>query len=1083
MSRYVIILLICLTACTANEPARFTKMDAAKTGIKFSNRPDSSLHLLDYLYYYNGGGVAAGDIDNDGLIDLYFTGNANGANRLYKNLGDFRFEDITETAGVSGTAGWHTGTTMVDINGDGLLDIYVCAVTGKHGLTGRNQLYINQGNGSFQEQARQYNLDFEGYSTQAAFFDYDKDGDLDCYLLNQSDHSVERIGDTTLRKTVRAASGDRLYRNDNGRFTDVTVEAGIYTSVLGYGLGIAIADINGDGWNDIYIGNDFQENDYYYRNTGRGSFVEEGSMVFRHYSRFSMGNDIADYNNDGEPDIITADMLPEQERFLKTYSSGESIDLYRFLIERNGFQHQYSRNSVQRNLGKGEAFSEIGLQLGVAATDWSWSPLFADFNNDGWKDIFISNGIRHRPVDMDFMRFITDNNVQKRLGQTKALDQIAINQMPDGAAANYLFISNGGTNFEKAQDRSAYFQPDYATGAVYADLNNDGQIDLVTNNSFAEAGIYKNNNKGGHWLHCSLKDTGSNSMSIGAKIWLWQGGQMQYQQLHITRGFQSSVAPRIYFGLQNAQPVDSLLIQWPGGQFQQLRDVAIDQHIIINRNFNYHEQPAVASAAPLFTNITSNFAINWRHQENQYTDFSRQKLIPHELSKSGPKIAAAPATTSTQWVYVNGAKGQHGLLLHANHAGELEQVANPFTHSPLADETGAAWLDADGNGLPDLFISTGGNEYQNGNPALENFLYMQTQPNQFERSTKLPLIYNNAGAVAAFDADSDGDTDLFIGTLTNGITYGEPCSSYLLLNDGKGNFTEANERILNLSKIGMVTSATAADLNGDGLTDLIIAGEWMPITIFQQTTGGFKKHVLENTEGWWQCLQTGDVNGDQLPDIIAGNYGWNSKLTASERYPLRLYLTDIDKNGETDPLLTYSSQSGEYPFLGKDELEQQIPMLKKRFLYFRDFAGKTITEIFPTELVNTKPLTVKTLSSSLFINKGDFKFDIQPLPQEAQYAPLFGILTEDLNTDQKPDLVTAGNFYGTSPFEGRYDANWGFAFVHLDGSTWNLISPAQSGMLLRGEFRDLKSITVGTKRYVLAAQNSGPLLLFSINRN
>ncbi|GAO43355.1 VCBS repeat-containing protein [Flavihumibacter petaseus] len=1074
-------ILLMLAGCKAEPRAAFETLSPGLTGISFVNIPNHSngLNFLDYLYYYNGGGVAAGDIDNDGLIDLYFTANNGHSNKLYRNKGNFRFEDITDQAGVAGTASWHSGVTMVDVNGDGWLDIYVCAVSGKLGLEGRNQLYINDGTAHFTDQAKAYGLDFEGYSTQAAFFDYDHDGDLDCYLLTQSDHSVERLADTSLRRMPGGKAGDRFFRNDNHVFRDITALAGIYSSVLGYGLGVAVSDIDGDGWDDLYIGNDFHENDYYYHNDGNGHFTEEGSRHFAHYSRFSMGNDIGDFNNDGAPDIITVDMLPEEEAYLKTYSSGESLDIYRLTIERNGYQPQYSRNALQVNLGNGVAFSDASLMAGVSATDWSWSPLFADFDNDGWKDLFISNGIRHRPVDLDYMRYISDNLVQRTMGQTRQLDSAAISRMPDGAVHNYLFRNQGGNTFDNISQVAGLTAAGYSAGAIYADLDNNGTLDLVTNNSFAPAVVYKNNIATGHWLQISLRDTSAaNRMGVGAKVWLWQNGKMQYQQLMCTRGFQSSVAPLLHFGIA-APLVDSLRIVWPDQSTQLFTGINAGQHLVLQKGHVPEHFRKKESPLKRFTDVTDSITIPWAHHENSFTDFSVQRLIPHELSDRGPKLAVADINNDG-WddFYVCGAAGKAGALFVSNHSGGWIKKEIDAGYLPATDEVAAIWLDANGDGLPDLYIASGGNEKWTGDSSLADRLYLQAKTGRFTRSNGLPPLLENKSVIATGDPDGDGDTDIFVGVLADAKAYGKPVSSYLLINDGKGHFSKAEESVIPLNDLGMVTGAVWGDLNGDKKPDLVVAGEWMPVTCFINKGNRFEKFSFPHSEGLWQCLQLADPDGDGDLDIIAGNFGTNSKLRASQEYPLKLYVKDFDQNGRTDQLLTYSNAKGEFSFWGKDELETQLPLIKRRFLYYRDYAGKNVKEAFGDWLKDALVLKTETLASAIFRNDGNMNFYSIDLPWEAQLSPVFSFLVDDINADGRTDLIPGGNFYGSSPYEGRYDANWGFILLGRASLRFDAWSPAASGLLNPGETRDIQKLRSSRGSLYLVAQNNSRIRVF-----
>ncbi|MDE3144040.1 MAG: CRTAC1 family protein, partial [Bacteroidota bacterium] len=632
-----------------NSNTMFTSLSSASTHIKFENNLEKKdlFSILYYLYYYNGGGVAIGDINNDGLPDIYFSANSSGHNKLYLNKGNFEFEDITDKAGVAGTSDWCTGVTMADVNGDGFLDIYVCAYAQAHDQNGHNQLFINNGNGTFTESAAKYGLDFSGYSTQAVFFDYDHDGDLDCYLLNQSQQPNQNIVDTSNRRKFDPLAGDKFFRNDlNGpskKFTDVSKEVGIYQSNLGYGLGVAVADFNNDGWDDIYIGNDFHENDYYYINNGNGTFTESGAKHFNHYSRFSMGNDAADYNNDGQIDVVTVDMLPPDEKTLKTYGSDENPDIYKMKLQHNGFQNQSSRNCLQRNNGNGSSFSEVGLINGISATDWSWSPLFADFDNDGNKDLFISSGIVKRPVDMDYVMYASTLKA-KGLDRTNKYDDDAINAMPDGASHPFLFRGDGNSSFKDvSNDWGTGKMKGYFTGASYADLDNDGNLDLVINCVNAPATILKNNSKKKNQISISFKgDIGFNTFGIGCKAYVFQKGKMQYQQLMLTRGFQSSSDTRLHFGLDTLSTIDSILVVWPTQKCQTIKNVAANkQYTFVQKdatnNFNYESYFPKQNA--VLTSADDKLKINWQHQENNFFDFNVQYLIPHEESTRGPKIA------------------------------------------------------------------------------------------------------------------------------------------------------------------------------------------------------------------------------------------------------------------------------------------------------------------------------------------------------------------------------------------------------------------------------------------------------------
>lgn len=1075
----------------------FTSLSASRTNIHFENilEKQKAFGILYYLYYYNGGGVAIGDINNDGLPDIYFTANSKGHNKLYLNKGNFEFEDITEKAGVAGSSDWCSGVTMADVNGDGYLDIYVSAINIKGKLESRNELFINNGNNTFTERAKEYGLDFSGFTSQVAFFDYDHDGDLDCYVLNQSHRPNDNIVDTSHRRQFDPNAGDRLYRNDLNtpakKFTDVSAQAGIYQSSLGYGLGISVADLNNDGWDDIYIGNDFHENDYYYINNGNGTFTESGAKHFGHYSRFSMGNDIADYNNDGQPDVVTLDMLPPDEKTLKTYGSDENFDIYNYKILHNGFQNQVSRNCLQRNNGSGTSFSDVALMTGVSATDWSWCPLFADFDNDGNKDLFISSGIVKRPVDLDYVRFVSDLVTRVNRNASDEYDQMTLDKMPDGSSHPFLFRNSGDTTFKDVSNEwGTGSMKGYFNGAAYADLDNDGNLDLVINSLNAPAVVLKNNapkpaSPAGrkNYISISFKGSDLNTFGIGAKAYLFAGHKMQYQELMLTRGFQSSSDGRLHFGLDSAGTIDSLLIVWPDQKYQVMKNIQSNKQLVVYQKdasgvFNY------ASFFPekkeVFENISAQVNCKWKHTEDNFNDFNVEYLIPHKESTRGPKIAVGDINKDgLDDFYACGARGQAGALMLQQRDGSFISIDTAlFNHDRMCEDVDAVFFDANGDGWPDLLVISGGNEPEGSSPVLlEDRLYMNDGKGHFKKNPDFLVqkLYNKS-CVAVADVDHDGDMDIFIGTLSGTLAnqYGTPMTSFLFLNDGKDKFEAATYQTIQLSNIGMVTSAAFADVNNDGWPDLIVSGEWMPIKIFINNKGKFTETDIPQSTGLWQTIYTGDVNGDGYPDILAGNWGHNSKLWAGKNGPCKLYVKDFDNNGSVEQIMCYTIDGKEYPFLAKDELERSLPVLKKAYLKYSDVAGKTVQYIFYDLFKDYTELKAETLSSSCFINDGKGQFKRMDLPQELQMAPVMSFAPFN---GQRQSFLAVGNFYGVTPYEGRYDALLPTIFSFHDGRP--TIDHKINMPSVNGEMRDAKWLNAanGNKLLVLAKNNDSLVFL------
>ncbi len=1093
MRKYLPILLalpaLLLPSCSRTPPAPqlFVPVAPEASGITFANTlpEDSAVNIVNYLYYYNGGGVAAGDIDGDGLVDLYFTSNL-GSNRLYRNLGNFRFEDITAKAGVADSVGWKSGVTMADVNGDGLLDIYVSGVNYR-GMKGRNVLYINNGDGTFTDRAEEYGLAFSGYSTQAAFFDYDGDGDLDMYLLNTSTMADVAASPNPSRTVRSAKAGDRLYRNDHGHFVDVSASAGIYGGVEGFGLGVVVSDVNLDGCPDIYVANDFPENDFLYLNNCNGTFTESITQATGHTSKFSMGADAADFNNDGRPDIAVLDMLPDSERIRKTAQTAENYELFNHYLTA-GYHYQYARNTLQLNRGVTGGklrFSEIGLLAGIAATDWSWAPLFADFDNDGRKDLFVTTGIYRRPNDLDYIASL--NSIP---AGTEPPAARLIARMPHVPQPNYAFHNNGDLTFTNLAHAWGLDAAGFSNGAVYADLDNDGALDLVVNNLNAPAAVYRNrardlDSANHHFLTVTLRGSGGNTAGIGAKVIVAGPGGRQLVEVMPTRGFESSVDPRAHFGLGAAQRVDSLIVVWPDRRFQVLTDVAADRFITVSQRdasgrYSY-ERPA---NRPVFRDLSTQVDIPYKHHENTFFDFAREPLMPHRLSTEGPALAVGDVNgDGRDDIYVGGAKWQPGQLFLQDAGGQFRAVPEPaFQADSLDEDVDAAFFDADGDGNLDLYVVSGGNEFWEGAP-LRDRLYLNDGHGNFRRADDaLPVFFHNGSCVAA------SRDFLFVGSRVVSRQYGVTPRSYLLENDGHGHFRDVTaEKAPGLDAVGMVTRAAWVDYDGDGKLDLIVVGEWMPVRVFHQENGRFVDRTTEagfaGTDGWWTSIQTADLNGDGRPDLILGNLGLNSFVGASRAEPARLYVGDFFNTGKLQQILTSYRHGASYPLLGRDELVQAMPPLRKSYPTYESFGASRVQDIIPSrELKKARVLEADTFASAVALNRGDGTFELHALPTEAQFAPIYASLAGDFDGDGKIDLVVGGNFYGVTPLEGRYDASYGL-FLRGDGhGGFVAVDMEQSGLAIDGQVRHMAFLKrANGNRLIVVAKNNDRLQLEQIS--
>jgi len=1031
---FLILFFVFVCSCTkkSDVPLKkaaiyFDSVPADSSGIHFVNQlfHKNDLNIIDYLYYYNGGGVAIGDINNDGLEDIYLTANQS-SDKLYLNQGNLKFKDITEVSGIIIDSTWSSGVTMEDINNDGYLDIYVSKVNRNKSLENHNLLYLNQGDNSFREASKSYGLNFSGLATQASFFDYDNDGDMDVYLMNHSVHSVRSYGDIGKRKQIDSISGDRFFENKLSeglnKFKDVTERAGIYSSALGYGLALSTADINDDGLIDIYVGNDFHENDYLYINQGDKTFKESSAEFLSHTSRFTMGVDIADLNNDLKPDIFSLDMMPfNNEIFLK--SAGEDSDKITQIKKNFGFGNQYARNTFQLNRG-GNSFSEIALMTNTYASDWSWSSLIQDYDNDGKNDIYITNGIYKRPNDLNYINYISNIDFAKydRTKQNKMEVQL-IEKMPTLHIPNVIYQNHGNLEFSQLK-ATAGLNPSYSNGAAYSDLDNDGDLDLVVNNINQKAFLLENKSKrepSNNFISFSIKGDSIFKNPSGAKAYLYSEEKTFVKQMNVTKGFQSSSSRRIHFGLGGIDKIDSLKILWLDGTTQLKKDIITNQHHTIRRNSQNLRTTEIRDS-----NSKSEFDIfPFYHIENNYLDYEAENLMPEKLSTEGPALVQADFTgDGLQDIYIGGARHQApGFFIQNKDGSYTQDKSNGFSEDVIFEDTDATAIDLENDGDLDLYVMSGGNDRTEENPYLEDRIYVNDGNGKFNR-LEASLIKTNGGSVSASDFDGDGYDDLFIGNRSIPGGYGLSPMSYILKNDGTGKFG-----IIQQEAIGMVTDSEWADLNNDDLLDLVIVGDWMPVTILiNQGNSKFlnqtENYGLVNTQGMWNTVCIADLDENGFKDIIVGNAGLNFKWKASQEKPVLLYVDDFDDNTQPDPIIFYDFFGSYIPFASRDKLSEQLPSLKKKFSSYEEFAKVNTIEALTgrreSEIVETKKIT--ELRSMVYFNSG-INFEGKPLPKEAQISSIEDIYI--LETAENKELLYIGNYLGYINELGQSNGNSG----------------------------------------------------------
>jgi hypothetical protein len=1078
----------------------FTLMPSSYTGVRFQNRLTDTreFNVFTYRNFYNGGGVAIGDLTGDGLPEIVLSSNQDGP-RLYLNLGHFQFKDVTKDAGVAETGRWTTGVTLADVNGDGKLDIYICHAGLKPGAQRANTLYINQGLKDgvpvFREMAAAYGIADTGYSTQAAFVDYDGDGDLDLFLIRNSPHPVASIAVRNERNQRDPLGGHELYRNDHGHFVNVSEQAGIFGPTIGFGLGIAVADVNRDGRPDVYVANDFFERDYLYLNNGDGTFKEVLENALPVSSYFSMGVDIADVDNDGWPDIYTSDMLPEDDYRLKTTQSFETWSLYDAKA-RDGFDHQLMRNMLQHNNQNG-TFSDLAWQAGVARTDWSWAALIADFDLDGNKDIFVANGMTKDVTSQDYIAFLSNDQTllaATRGGKQRVDFTSLIKVMTSTRLPNYAFRNNGDLTFANVSAAWGLNRPSFSNGAAYGDLDGDGAPDLVVNNVNDEAFVYRNNARSllseNRYLQVKLVGDSGNPFAVGTSVTLYAGKRQFMQELEPTRGFQSSVDYVLTFGVGRVDTIDSISIRWPDSRTSRMSHVGTNQRVTITEAAATRppDRPtaAVASRPPLFIDVTAQVGLDFVHHENAFVDFDREPLIPKMVSREGPFAAVGDVNhDGLDDFFIGGAKGQPSALYVQNADGTFRATNQSlFAPDSISEDLGAAFFDANGDGNLDLYVATGGDEFSDQAPALEDRLYLGDGRGRFTKTQgppPLPPLFNSDSRVPV------SKDFVFVGGRVVPGRYGRNPPSTLLRNDGHGRFTDVTAQVApELARVGMVTDAVWTDVDHDGRLDLVVVGEWMPITVFHNTGTKLERMTvrgLEHSSGWWNRIITGDFNGDGRADFVLGNLGLNSRLHASSAEPARMYVKDFDGNGFPEQIVTlYEPTSAEaqhaspLPLPLRDELTAALPSFRPRYPKYSDYAGQTMEQIFGGGLDGAVEKQVETFASAIALSNRDGSYKLVPLPPEAQIAPVYGIIAGDFDHDGKRDLLLAGNFSGVQPEIGSMMASYGL-MLHGDGlGGFAAVRPEQSGFVIPGEARDIQRLrTRHGDLYIVARNNDKPL--------